>query len=261
MGFAKYLEDIVSRGVSDRRMHAPSLPPNAAPTGAAEPTPKKSQVTMSDLKEFTAPTARPLPVIVLADVSGSMGVEGKIQALNHAMREMISSFVDEDDLRAQIQVAVVTFGGDAKLHLPLTPADQTTWADMSAGGGTPMGEAFAKATAMLEDRGVIPSRAYRPTVVLLSDGQPTDAWKAPLDALLQSERGKKAFRLALAIGADADEGVLKAFLADPEARVFRADEARQVRQFFRFVSMSVTSRSRSANPNVAPAATPDDWGL
>jgi uncharacterized protein YegL len=216
---------------------------------------------MTTLKEFTAPTARPLPVIILADVSGSMATEGKIQALNHAVKEMIEAFREEDDLRAQIQVAVITFGaGDAKVHLPLALPEQTSWTDLSAKGDTPMGAAFTQTRALLDDRATIPSRAYRPTVVLLSDGQPTDAWKPPLDALLQSERGQKAFRMALAIGADADETVLKAFLADPEARVFRADEARQIRKFFRFVSMSVTSRSRSANPNAAPVIdAEDDW--
>ena len=50
---------------------------------------------MSRLKEFTTQTARPLPVILLADVSGSMGVDGKIQALNHAVREMIEAFEPE----------------------------------------------------------------------------------------------------------------------------------------------------------------------
>lgn len=217
---------------------------------------------MTSLKEFTLPTARPLPVIVLADVSGSMEGGGKIQALNLAVREMIASFKGEDDLRAEIQVAVITFGGDtAALHLPLARAEGVTWADMPARGGTPMGSAFERVRTMLEDRAVISGRAYRPTLVLLSDGQPTDSWRPALAALLQSERGSKAFRMALAVGADADEAVLKEFLADPEARVFRADEAQQIRRFFRFVSMSVRSRSRSANPNVAPATPDDDFDL
>jgi uncharacterized protein YegL len=265
MGFASYLEDVASRVHDDRRMNLHTRPSTAA---AASLSPKgllrkDIKPPMSNLKEFTAPTARPLPVIVLADVSGSMAGDGKITALNHAMREMISSFHDEDDLRAQIQVAVITFGGNAKVHLPLTAADQAKWADMPANGGTPMGEAFKAATALLEDRNIIPSRAYRPTVVLLSDGQPTDAWIDALDTLLQSERGKKAVRMALAIGADADESVLKAFLADPEARVFRADEARQIRKFFQLVTMSVSARSRSANPNVAaPTVDPNGgWDL
>lgn len=217
---------------------------------------------MSRLKEFTTQSARPLPVILLADVSGSMGVDGKIQSLNHAVREMLEAFQDESDLRAEIHVSVITFGGQASVHLPLGSARDASWADLGAMGGTPMGAAFDIARNIVEDRAAVPSRAYRPTLVLVSDGQPTDAWQAPLQALLGSERGGKAFRMALAIGADADHAVLQAFLADPEARVYRADEARQIRQFFQLVTMSVSARSRSANPNSAPVSPPNDgWDL
>ena len=215
---------------------------------------------MSKLKEFTMSSARPLPVILLADISGSMGVDGKIQALNHAVREMIEVFLDESDLRAEINVGVITFGGDARTHVPLGSTKTAKWNDLAAGGGTPMGAAFSIARELIEDRNVIPSRAYRPTIVLVSDGQPTDAWQEPLQALLSSERGGKAFRMALAIGADADHDVLKAFLAAPEARVHRADEARQIRQFFQLVTMSVSGRSRSANPNEPPVLE-DGWDL
>lgn len=218
---------------------------------------------MSKLKEFTTQAARPLPVVVLADVSGSMGVDGKIQALNLAVREMIDAFNDEDDLRAVIHVSVITFGGKATVHLPLGRAADASWTDLGANGGTPMGAAFELARTLVEDPNTVPSRAYRPTLVLVSDGQPTDEWTQQLDALLKSERGGKAFRMALAIGADADHAVLQEFLADAEARVYRADEARQIRKFFQLVTMSVSARSRSANPNVAaPAAGPNGgWDL
>jgi uncharacterized protein YegL len=214
---------------------------------------------MASRKEFTTQSARPLPVILLADVSGSMEADGKIQALNHAVREMISSFQGEDDLRAEIQLAVIAFGDNtAKVHLPLAHASQSTWTDMPASGSTPMGAAFQQALTMLEDRATIPSRAYRPTLVLLSDGQPNDEWKAPLDALLKSERGAKAFRMALAIGSDADTSVLQAFLANPEAKVLRAEDARQIRTVLRFVTMTVMRRSRSATPNAIAPLSPDD---
>ncbi len=217
---------------------------------------------MSRLKEFTTQAARPLPVILLADVSGSMGVDGKIQALNHAVREMIEAFQDESDLRAEIHVSVITFGGQSCVHLPLAPARGASWSDLGANGGTPMGAAFDLARQLVEDKSAVPGRAYRPTLVLVSDGQPTDAWEQPLQALLGSERGGKAFRMALAIGAAAAHAVLQAFLAAPEARVDRADEARQIRQFFQLVTMSVSARSRSANPNSAPVSLPNGgWDL
>ena len=47
---------------------------------------------MSKLKEFVMASARPLPVIILADISGSMSTNGKIDALNDAIAEMIETF-------------------------------------------------------------------------------------------------------------------------------------------------------------------------
>ena len=259
MGFAKYHEDIVSRFNNDNdRSLGGNRRPEPTHTTAKEVRP------MSRLKEFTTQTARPLPVILLADVSGSMGVDGKIQALNHAVREMLEAFQDEADLRAEIHVAVITFGGQAKTHLPFAPAREVSWTDLSARGGTPMGAAFDIVRDMVEDRSVVSGRAYRPTIILVSDGQPTPPGSEvePLRKLLESERGGKAFRMALAIGADADHDVLQAFLADPEARVYSAAEARQIRQFFQLVTMSVSARSRSANPNSAPVSVADDgWDL
>lgn len=228
------------------------MPAKAAP----RETGKKA---MSKLKDFTASSARPLPVLLLADVSGSMSTNGKIDALNDAVQAMLESFGSEDDTRAEIHVSVITFGTNgAKVHQPLTPASRVQWTRMTADGGTPMGAAFDVATAMSEDRAQIPSRAYRPTIILVSDGQPTDEWQTPLKRLLGAERASKAARFALGIGDDADTAMLAAFLATPEARVYRAHEARQIKQFFRWVTMSVTHRSRSANPDSVVAVEPTD---
>ncbi len=41
------------------------------------------------MQQFAAATARPLPVIILADISGSMSVDGKIDALNAALKDML----------------------------------------------------------------------------------------------------------------------------------------------------------------------------
>ena len=218
---------------------------------------------MTSTKDFTIASARPLPVVLMADVSGSMGVDGKIDALNSAVTEMRAAFAEEDDGRAEIHLAVVTFGGTAALHTPLTPASTVRWAPMQAGGRTPMGAALDIVTDLIEDRERVPSRAYRPTIVLVSDGLPNDEWQGPLERLLGSERAAKAQRFALGIGADADHDVLRAFLHDPEGRVFEAHEAREIRKFFQWVTMSVTARSRSAAPNQTVDVAPldlDDYG-
>lgn len=214
---------------------------------------------MSKLNEFTMSSARPLPVILLADVSGSMSVNGKIDSLNNAVAEMIATFAKEEDSRAEIHVSIITFGADgARVHKVLRPASEVTWEKMAAEGRTPMGGAFTITRKLIEDRDIIPGRAYRPAIVLVSDGVPTDDWKAPLKALLESERASKASRFAMGIGEDADKETLKAFLATDDARVFEAHEAREIKQFFRWVTMSITARSRSANPNSDVAIEPAD---
>lgn len=267
MGFAKYQEDIVSRYVGDLAMRstkAPASPPKK-PSLSTNNQPDQRTNKMSSLKKFAAATPRPLPVIVLADTSGSMGENSKIEALNAAMKEMVSTFAQESRLRAEIQVGLITFGGKAQMHLPLVAAHGVTGvSEFQAAGATPMGAAFDLARQLLEDKDRIPSRAYRPVLILLSDGQPTDDWEAPFKALCNSERAQKAVRLAMAIGTDADEAMLKDFANDAEAPIFKAHNTRDIHRFFRAVTMSVTTRTASQNPDISTTFVvppPDDGAL
>lgn len=234
---------------------------------------------MAVLKDFPQASPRPLPVIIMADCSGSMNevidgtyrrtgqtfvedgrtweaVEGgttKKDALNRSIRDMLCDFRDASDLRAEIQVSVVAFGGDAAaVHLPLQPAARIEWQDMTCIGDTPMGDAFRVTKALIEDTNLIPGRGYRPTVLLITDGEPTDQWEQPLNALITDGRSGKADRMALGIGPQANKEMLVRFLGDGTKQVLHADDARKIRGFFRFVTMTVTARSRSANPNLVP---------
>lgn len=206
---------------------------------------------MNTLKKFAVAKARALPVIILADTSGSMSVDGKIAALNEAIKNMVSTFKKESARQAEIQVGLITFGGDkAEIHLPLAKASEIeAMQPLDAIGRTPMGHAFELATEVLEDNELIKPRDYRPVLILLSDGIPTDSWKDGLARLTSSERGQKASRFAMAIGAEANIDVLEEFNNDLEAPVFKANEARDIHRFFRAVTMSVTARSQSRTPN------------
>lgn len=200
----------------------------------------------------TTSAPRPLPVLILADTSGSMAANGKIDALNTAMRDLIGSLgADDEVIFAEPQVGVITFGDhQATEHQRLAPARDITWSDARASGMTPMGSAFTLARTLIEDREIVPRRAYRPVLVLVSDGQPNDQWRDALASLLASDRAQKADRFALAIGPDADVAMLTKFTGDRE-KVMQADGAREIRRFFRYVTMSVVARSRSIKPNAA----------
>jgi len=273
MGFAKYQEDIISRSINDMLMHQPSVPisphkpvASGVPIQPTVSPPKQGNPKMSSLKKHALPTPRPLPVIILADVSGSMSEDGKIEALNAALKDMMATFSKESRLRAEIQVGLITFGERTQWHLPLVAARSASGLEeLSADGMTPMGAAFDLARELLEDKDRIPSRAFRPVLILLSDGQPNDDWEGPFKALCESDRAQKATRLAMAIGADADEDMLREFPNHVEAPLFKAENARDIHRFFRAVTISVTTRTVSQNPNMeVPFVVPppdDDHAL
>ena len=204
-----------------------------------------------DPSKFTASKPKPLPVILLLDVSGSMR-GAKIQNLNEAVKDMLVTFRDTENVETEIHVAIITFGAEVKLHQALASAGDIQWHDLSASGGTPLGTALKMAKAMIEDKNVVPSRAYCPTVVLVSDGRPGDSWKQPLNDFIGGGRSSKCARMAMAIGADADEGVLGKFIEGTKIPLFYAENAKQLRDFFKFVTISVTIRTQSLNPNVVP---------
>ena len=206
-----------------------------------------------DPSKFTAAKAKPLPVILLLDVSGSMGGE-KIRNLNDAVRDMLEVFRDTENSETEIWVAIITFGDQVKLHQKLVSAGQIQWQDLSAGGSTPLGVALQMAKAMIEDKDIVPSRAHRPTIVLVSDGQPTDDWENPLKGFISDGRSGKCDRMAMAIGAQADETVLGKFIEGTPNGLFYSENAKQMRDFFKFVTMSVTIRTKSQTPNVIPEA-------
>lgn len=208
---------------------------------------------MFDPKKFTTPTAKPLPVVLLLDVSSSMSGD-KIENLNKAVEDMLDTFAQEEKMETEILVSVITFGNQVELQVPYTKASQVQWQGLQANGMTPMGTALKMAKAMIEDKETTPSRAYRPTIVLVSDGQPNDSWERPLEDFISEGRSSKCDRMAMAIGRDADETVLKRFIEGTPHDLFYAENAGQLHEFFQRVTMSVTMRTQSKNPNVVPAS-------
>lgn len=207
-----------------------------------------------DPSKYTVAKARPLPVVLLLDTSSSMnagGEQSKIAELDSAVRDMIKDFAHEEQLETEIQVSVITFGyNGVQLALPYTNASKVEMKKLEAQGNTPMGMALRMAKDMIEDKETTPSRAYRPLVILCSDGAPNDDWEGPMDNFIKDGRSSKCDRMAMAIGSDANEAVLKRFIEGTENPLFYAKDASSLHKFFKFVTMSVATRSHSQNPNV-----------
>jgi len=205
--------------------------------------------------DFTASAAKPLPVILLLDTSGSMWGD-KIDSLNDAVRKMLGTFRKEESHASEFLVSIITFGGAAALACSPTPTSELTYTNLHADGGTPLGAAIDIAKALIEDRERTPGRAYRPLVVLVSDGVPTDSWEDKLDNFTQNGRSAKCDRMALGIGQEANQGpgraTLERFIDGTGHKIFEAEDAGEIHSFFKFVTMSVVTRGLSQDPNAVP---------
>ena len=184
---------------------------------------------------------RPLHFIWIADCSGSMRSGGKIPALNTAIREAIPHMqtVAEENPNARVLVQAIKFADGAQWHIAdPVPVANFRWTDLSADGQTDMG----KALSMVADQLKIPpmtDRALPPVLVLISDGQPTDDFERGLKALLAQPWGKKAVRIAIAIGDDVDQDVLQTFIGNAEFKPLRANNPEALVRQIRWVSTAV----------------------
>lgn len=181
--------------------------------------------------------SRPLHFIWLVDCSGSMMGE-KIQSLNYAIRQTIPDMKEAaaDNPNAQLYVRALTFSEGAMWHIATpTPVESFEWIDVEAQGLTDMGEAFELVAEQLM-MPPMPERALPPVLVLLSDGQPTDEYHESLQKLLALPWGKKAVKIAIAIGQDADEEVLSEFVNNPEMPVLKANNPQALVKYIKWAS-------------------------
>ena len=203
-----------------------------------------------DPTAYHAPVAKPLPVLLLLDVSGSMYGE-KIEELYTATKEMIKTFADTQTRELQVYVSIITFGEKVTLHTPFTDAktlENRGIEPFTAYGLTPLGVALRMAKDMLEDPVATPSPCYVPAVILVSDGAPNDEWSESLNKFISYGKSARTQRFALGIGNEAKYAVLTTFTGNP-SMTFSADEADQISNHFKTISMSVSMRAKSQNPN------------
>lgn len=196
---------------------------------------------------------RPLHFIFVADCSTSMRNSGKMDALNLAIKEAIPHMrrVAEENPNAEVLVRAVSFSSGAKWHIQApTPVDEFEWEDLTPSGVTDMGKAFellAEAMAMPP----MSERALPPVLVLISDGQPTDAYKDGLKLLLSQPWGIKAVKLAIAIGRAVNKRVLKEFINSDAIDVLQADRAEELVAYIKWASTAVLKAASSPASQMA----------
>ncbi|MCT2588270.1 vWA domain-containing protein [Actinophytocola gossypii] len=120
-----------------------------------------------------------LPIYVVCDLSGSMRVDGRADAVRDALVALRDAVWLNPVVSDQARIGVVGFAGTATVLLPLCDlATVGELPDLEPGGLTSYGAAFRLLretvradTARLAADGY---RVFRPLVFFVSDGEPTD---------------------------------------------------------------------------------------
>jgi len=205
-----------------------------------------------DLLDTVAIPRKTMVLFFIADTSGSM-MGSKIGELNSAIEEVIPELreLSESNADAQIKIAVLEFSSGARWLTPKGPieAENFVWNDMDASGVTDLGDACLKLNEKLSAKAFMKEAtgSFAPAIFLLSDGGPTDDYKKGLEALKENNWFKKAIKVAVAIGADADTSVLAEFTGNPEA-VLTVHSPAMLRKMIKFISVRASEiASRSSN--------------
>lgn len=198
---------------------------------------------------------RKMILFFLIDTSGSMSGK-KIQSVNEAIENVLPIIgeISDENPDAEINIAAMKFstGVDWVYNEPKEAKD-FIWQPVSPEALTSLGEACRELSRKLSrSNGFMPTSTgsgyYAPAIILLSDGGPTDDFQGGLKVLKENSWFKNAIKVAIAIGDDADEDVLKDFTGSSEAviKVHNIDALKTMIRVIAVTSSQIGSKSSSA---------------
>ncbi len=194
---------------------------------------------------------RTMVLFFVVDTSGSMS-GAKIGTVNSAIEEIVPELKDisETNADAQIKVATLSFSTGARwVDSAPVAAENFRWNYLDASGVTDLGAACIQLNEKLSRNAYMSDAvgSFAPAIFLLSDGEPTDNYQYGLDKLKQNNWFKKAIKVAIAIGNDANTNVLADFTGSSEA-VITVHDPESLKKWIQFVSVRASEiGSRSSN--------------
>ena len=198
---------------------------------------------------------RPIHFFWVVDCSGSMYGE-KIGIVNNTIQECIPEMrsAADNNPNAQLLIRALQFSSGASwITSSPVPVEDYGWEDMDANGLTELGKAFDLLAAQLSIP-PMPERALPPVIVLLSDGQPTDDYKKSMEKLKKRPWFRKAVKIAISIGQDADDEVLIEFAGNKEL-VLQANNATALAKMIKWASTTASMVSAPSSKPMNSVAT------
>ena len=220
------------------------------------------QKPFGDVAPFTDNPERRCAVVLLLDTSTSMG-GAPITQLNAGVQLL------RDELRAdllaakRVELAIVTFGPVRDLT-GFVGAESFVAPVLDANGDTPIGAAIQTGIDLLADRKQEYRNAgvgfYRPWIILITDGAPTDDWKAAARLVHQGEADRAFSFYAIGVeGASMD--VLNQI--SPPARAALKLKGLSFKELFLWLSNSlkaVSSSKPGEDVRIANPTADNGWG-
>ncbi len=140
------------------------------------------------------------------------------------------------------------YGDEALLVLEMRPVEKVgTIPEIEAGGGSSLDAALRLLIGVFSDPTRMPGRSLPPVVVVILDGEPTDDWESALSAFRETEWGRRALTLCLALGEDVDYKILRMIGNEAVLPLRNPEDLLSVTKFVRWASTAVISAAAAGS--------------
>lgn len=210
-----------------------------------------------EASEFAENPEPRVACVLLLDISGSM-TGRPIDELNSALVTFKDTMAADSLASKRAEIAILTFGATVDLVQDFVTADNFVPPVLQSRGATPMGEAINQGIDLVARRKQVYKTNgvayYRPWIFLITDGGPTDPWRAAADRVRQGENDKSFIFFAVGVeGADME--TLKQISVRDPLRL----RGLQFCDLFLWLSQSMQSVSRSSPGDKVPLPAPSGW--
>jgi uncharacterized protein YegL len=189
---------------------------------------------------------RRLPVYILLDCSESMVGEG-LAAARRGIGSILSRLSVNPQALETVHISIIGFSGRVKVLLPLTALPDAVMPPVKLGNGTALGAALELLAARIRDevtrRDRVQRGDWRPIVILLADGRPTDDFERSLKLYKDTIGDLVANFYVVGCGEDADLRSLSK-ISDILLKA-ESMEAGVLDRLFFWMSETLTEASRS----------------
>jgi uncharacterized protein YegL len=196
------------------------------------------------------------PCVLLLDTSGSMG-GSPIRQLNEGVNTFKQELMNDPLATKRVEVAIVTFG-PVTIQSDFHTVPNFHPADMDADGDTPIGSAVSMGIDMVarrkkeyKEHGI---SYYKPWIILITDGAPTDEWANAARQVREGEAAKSFAFFAIGV-----EGASLDILKQISVRAPLKLKGLMFREFFMWLSASMKTVSAKNPGSALNLLPPSGW--